>query len=175
MNAERKERCWPRPSRVLHAPLAETKVELKDNWFRHSYISYRMTHIGDKARVALECGNSPDVILERKSSPPAGCDRLKACAAGVPPQTSERTVSRNPRYGRHRAGSRASRVGGAASGVRSPKAYLYVVACNLALMRNRRQHARGLRSLEEVGTRTGSSTKAWTLPKPSPATRSWNS
>ncbi len=38
----------------------------------------------------------------------------------------------------------------AASGVRSPKAYLYVVARNLALMRKRRQHSRSLRSLEEV-------------------------
>ena len=43
--------------------MAETGVELKDNGFRHSYITYRVAQINDTARVALETGNSPDVIF----------------------------------------------------------------------------------------------------------------
>ena len=40
-----------------------SKVALVDNGFRHSYITYRVAQINDTARVALECGNSPDVIF----------------------------------------------------------------------------------------------------------------
>ena len=36
----------------------------KRNALRHSYISYRLAVIADTARVALECGNSPDVIFK---------------------------------------------------------------------------------------------------------------
>jgi integrase len=36
----------------------------KRNALRHSYISYRLALIADTARVALECGNSPDVIFK---------------------------------------------------------------------------------------------------------------
>ena len=43
--------------------LAETKITLQDNGFRHSYITYRVAQINDTARVALECGNSPEVIF----------------------------------------------------------------------------------------------------------------
>ncbi len=36
----------------------------KRNALRHSYISYRLALMPDTARVALECGNSPDVIFK---------------------------------------------------------------------------------------------------------------
>jgi integrase len=36
----------------------------KRNALRHSYISYRLALVPDTARVALECGNSPDVIFQ---------------------------------------------------------------------------------------------------------------
>ena len=36
----------------------------KRNALRHSYISYRLAQMPDTARVALECGNSPDVIFK---------------------------------------------------------------------------------------------------------------
>ena len=38
--------------------------EWKRNALRHSYISYRLALMPDTARVALECGNSPDVIFK---------------------------------------------------------------------------------------------------------------
>jgi integrase len=44
--------------------VAGAKVTLQDNGFRHSYISYRVAQINDTARVALECGNSPEVIFQ---------------------------------------------------------------------------------------------------------------
>lgn len=34
------------------------------NGLRHSYISYRLAIMPDTARVALECGNSPDIIFK---------------------------------------------------------------------------------------------------------------
>ncbi len=42
----------------------ETGVSPVDNGFRHSYISYRLAQINDTARVALEAGNSPEVIFQ---------------------------------------------------------------------------------------------------------------
>jgi integrase len=39
-------------------------LEWKRNALRHSYISYRLAEVADTARVALECGNSPDVIFK---------------------------------------------------------------------------------------------------------------
>lgn len=41
-----------------------TGVPPMDNGFRHSYISYRLAQINDTARVALEAGNSPEVIFQ---------------------------------------------------------------------------------------------------------------
>jgi hypothetical protein len=35
----------------------------QDNGLRHSFISYRLAVLHDTARVALEAGNSPDVIF----------------------------------------------------------------------------------------------------------------
>lgn len=42
---------------------ARAKVTWKRNGFRHSYISYRVAALKDVPAVALECGNSPQVIF----------------------------------------------------------------------------------------------------------------
>ena len=42
---------------------ARAKVSWKRNGFRHSYISYRVAVLKDVPAVALECGNSPQVIF----------------------------------------------------------------------------------------------------------------
>ncbi|MGA2029407.1 MAG: site-specific integrase [Verrucomicrobiota bacterium] len=42
---------------------ARAKVIWKRNGFRHSYISYRVAVLKDVPAVALECGNSPQVIF----------------------------------------------------------------------------------------------------------------
>ena len=42
---------------------ARAKVAWKRNGFRHSYISYRVAVFKDVPAVALECGNSPQVIF----------------------------------------------------------------------------------------------------------------
>jgi integrase len=51
------------PRSAFNRALADASVKLQDNGFRHSYITYRVAHINDTARVALECGNSPEVIF----------------------------------------------------------------------------------------------------------------
>jgi integrase len=70
-------RAWLLPRRQKEGPITgyadpraafgrvmeATKVKLQDNGFRHSYITYRVAQINDTARVALEAGNSPDVIF----------------------------------------------------------------------------------------------------------------
>jgi len=52
------------PQAALKSVAAEAGVALKPNGFRHSYISYRLATINDTARVALEAGNSPEVIFQ---------------------------------------------------------------------------------------------------------------
>jgi len=42
---------------------ARAKVKWKRNGFRHSYISHRVATLKDVPAVALECGNSPQVIF----------------------------------------------------------------------------------------------------------------
>ncbi len=42
---------------------ARAKVAWKRNGFRHSYISYRVATLKDVPAVALECGNSPQIIF----------------------------------------------------------------------------------------------------------------
>ena len=42
---------------------ARAKVTWKRNGFRHSYISYRVATLKDVPAVALECGNSPNIIF----------------------------------------------------------------------------------------------------------------
>lgn len=70
-------RAWLEPLRqpegpiVLHKKLPGALIHLghtigmkwKRNALRHSYISYRLALVPDTARVALECGNSPNVIF----------------------------------------------------------------------------------------------------------------
>jgi hypothetical protein len=38
-------------------------LEWQENGLRHSFISYRLAILHDTARVALEAGNSPEVIF----------------------------------------------------------------------------------------------------------------
>ncbi|MDP3072360.1 MAG: site-specific integrase [Opitutaceae bacterium] len=52
------------PHAALNRATAGAEVTLRDNGFRHSYISYRVAQINDTARVALECGNSPEIIFQ---------------------------------------------------------------------------------------------------------------
>lgn len=52
------------PRAALNRAVFGTEVSLKDNAFRHSYISHRLAQINDIGAVALEAGNSPDVIFK---------------------------------------------------------------------------------------------------------------
>lgn len=52
------------PHGALKRVAADEGLKLKANGFRHSYISYRLAAINDTAHVALEAGNSPDVIFQ---------------------------------------------------------------------------------------------------------------
>src|SRR5690606_38407190 len=38
--------------------------ELPDNCFRHAFITHRVAETGNVAEVALEAGNSPDIIFK---------------------------------------------------------------------------------------------------------------
>lgn len=53
------------PYEISHAYflIRDAGCTIKHNALRHSYISYRLAQIHDTARVALECGNSPDMIF----------------------------------------------------------------------------------------------------------------
>lgn len=65
--AHKKGPVWPRGDIGLRRDRAAcTKaagVPWKQNALRHSYISYRLAQVQDAARVALEAGNSPQVIF----------------------------------------------------------------------------------------------------------------
>lgn len=52
------------PNAALKRVAGEVGVSLKANGFRHSYISYRLAVLQDTSRVALEAGNSPDIIFQ---------------------------------------------------------------------------------------------------------------
>jgi hypothetical protein len=41
---------------------SNAKIELKDNALRHSFVSYRVVSIKNVPQVALESGNSPQMI-----------------------------------------------------------------------------------------------------------------
>lgn len=75
---------WPDSRAIFGRVMAETKVELKANGFRHSYITYRVAQINDTARVALECGNSPEVIFAHYREL-VGPDEAAAWFATMPP------------------------------------------------------------------------------------------
>jgi integrase len=56
----------PNPKAPMLATALAKKVGIKwpHNGLRHSYISYRIAEIKDAARVALEAGNSPEIIFK---------------------------------------------------------------------------------------------------------------
>ena len=60
-------RVWPRSKWVFFKALQRTagaaKITWKQNALRHSFISYRLAEIQDVNRVALEAGNSPQMIF----------------------------------------------------------------------------------------------------------------
>ena len=49
-------------------PQKVNRVEWKKNGLRHSFISYRVAEIQNVNQVALECGNSPEVIPKFRTS-----------------------------------------------------------------------------------------------------------
>ena len=71
-------RAWLEPLRQSSGPVClhhslpgalgalgkQAGLRWKRNALRHSYISYRLALMPDTARVALECGNSPDMIFQ---------------------------------------------------------------------------------------------------------------
>jgi integrase len=71
-------KAWLLPYRVPSGPVILHKfvanvllnlgtaagIEWRKNALRHSYISYRLALVPDTARIALECGNSPDIIFK---------------------------------------------------------------------------------------------------------------
>jgi len=60
-------RVWPHGHDYLYeaqrAVARKAKVKWKQNALRHSFISYRMAILKDANQVALEAGNSPDIIF----------------------------------------------------------------------------------------------------------------
>jgi integrase len=66
--AKRTGRVWQGTSNDMQDARAATVkasgVAWKDNGCRHSYISYRLAEIQDAAKVALEAGNSPNVVFK---------------------------------------------------------------------------------------------------------------
>ncbi len=66
-------RCLPRKGKVVpHSKISvaatalakKLGIEWPHNGLRHSYISYRIADVKDAAKVALEAGNSPDIIFK---------------------------------------------------------------------------------------------------------------
>jgi integrase len=70
---------------------ARAKVTWKRNGFRHSYISYRVAVLKDVPAVALECGNSPQVIFSNYRALATESDG-KAWFAIMPPKAAENIV-----------------------------------------------------------------------------------
>jgi len=58
---------WPYTKSRFFEALSRTtqaaKIKVKRNALRHSFISYRLAEIQDVNRVALEAGNSPQIIF----------------------------------------------------------------------------------------------------------------
>ncbi len=59
-------KVWPHSHPYLYELLRETaakaKITLKDNGLRHSFVSYRVAQMKNVPQVALESGNSPNII-----------------------------------------------------------------------------------------------------------------
>lgn len=60
-------RVWPHSKpwffEAMRNAAADAKIKWKQNALRHSFISYRLAEIQDVNRVALEAGNSPQMIF----------------------------------------------------------------------------------------------------------------
>jgi integrase len=70
---------------------ARAKVTWKRNGFRHSYISYRVATLKDVPAVALECGNSPQVIFSNYRALATDAE-AKAWFSILPPKQAENVV-----------------------------------------------------------------------------------
>jgi integrase len=61
------ERVWPHSKawffEAMRNAASDAKIKWKQNALRHSFISYRLAEIQDVNRVALEAGNSPQMIF----------------------------------------------------------------------------------------------------------------
>jgi integrase len=61
-------RVWPRSKDCFFHAMRDTAAAARIKWaqnaLRHSWISYRVAEIQDVNRVALEAGNSPQIIIE---------------------------------------------------------------------------------------------------------------
>jgi len=70
---------------------ARAKVTWKRNGFRHSYISYRVATLKDVPAVALECGNSPQVIFSNYRALATDAE-AKAWFSILPPKQADNVV-----------------------------------------------------------------------------------
>jgi len=70
---------------------ARAKVAWKRNGFRHSYISYRVAVLKDVPAVALECGNSPQVIFSNYRALATDAE-AKAWFSILPPKQAENVI-----------------------------------------------------------------------------------
>lgn len=70
---------------------ARAKVTWKRNGFRHSYISYRVATLKDVPAVALECGNSPQVIFSNYRALATDAE-AKAWFSILPPKQAENVI-----------------------------------------------------------------------------------
>ena len=70
---------------------ARAKVTWKRNGFRHSYISYRVATLKDVPAVALECGNSPQIIFSNYRALATDAE-AKAWFSILPPQQGENVI-----------------------------------------------------------------------------------
>ncbi len=74
---------------------ARAKVTWKRNGFRHSYISYRVATLKDVPAVALESGNSPQVIFSNYRALATDAE-AKAWFTILPPKQAENIVPLQP-------------------------------------------------------------------------------
>jgi len=87
-------KVWKGTNTDLHeargATVAAAKVDWKNNGLRHSFISYRLAEIQNAAQVALEAGNSPNIVFKhyRELVKPATATTWFA----ISPETPENVV-----------------------------------------------------------------------------------
>jgi integrase len=93
--ARKKGRLWTGTEKEFLAARAKTVADSgiawKDNGLRHSWISYRMADIQDAPKVAIEAGNSPEMIFRnyRELVKPEAAKTWFA----ITPETPENVVS----------------------------------------------------------------------------------